>query len=115
MIPSRSFWDHSKAIAIRSMNLSDNEFEDCSKGIDVGKVCCNVEPCEIYDLEVVVGECTGDSSYLVTINFQVQNNDYFEVWTNGDYFGYYPLADLPLIINFPAGGLDLDELKVLYQ
>ncbi len=94
--------------------VKDNEFENCSKGIDVGKVCCNVEPCEIYDLEVTVGECTGDSTYLVTINFQVQNpgNNYFEVWTNGDYFGYFPLSNLPFTMNFPAGGFNIDELKV---
>ncbi|MCF8237141.1 MAG: T9SS type A sorting domain-containing protein, partial [Saprospiraceae bacterium] len=94
--------------------VKDNEFEFCSKGIDVGKVCCNVEPCEIYDLEVVVGECTGDSTYALTFNFQVQNpgNNYFEVWTNGDYFGNFPLADLPMTIDFPAGGFNIDELKV---
>ncbi|MEZ5032263.1 MAG: hypothetical protein R2787_12740 [Saprospiraceae bacterium] len=93
--------------------IKDNEFNDCQKAKDVGKVCCE-EPCEIYDLEVEIGDCLSDSSYAVTINFQVQNpgNDFFEVWTNGDHYGYFPLSDLPLTIEFPAGGYNIDEIKV---
>ncbi len=67
--------------------------------------CAGQGNCEIYDLVVETGDCNDDGTYHAWINFQVQNpgNNFFEVWANGQYLGYFPLSALPLHIeHFPA-------------
>lgn len=76
--------------------IKDNEFNDCQKAKDVGKVCCG-EDCHIYDLVVEKGDCTSDSTYSLTINFQHQNVNgaSFDLFANGQFFGYYNYNQLP--------------------
>ncbi|MBK7939727.1 MAG: T9SS type A sorting domain-containing protein [Lewinellaceae bacterium] len=72
-------------------------------------------PCEIWDLTVTTGDCTGDSTYVVKINFSVANppGNTFGVWANGVFFGDYNLNQLPLsITNFPWNGGANDVIKV---
>ena len=62
------------------------------------------QPCEIYDLTVMTGDCNPDSTYSITIDFEVANttNASFDLWGNGQYIGFYPLSALPLTIaHFP--------------
>ncbi len=65
-----------------------------------------VTPCTIFPLEVGVGDCTSDSTFLLELDFKVQNppSNEFEVFGNGVNLGTYNLNQLPLAIkNFPAG------------
>lgn len=76
---------------------------------------CPPSGCEIFDLTVQVGDCINDSTYKIKINFQVVNspNALFEVWSGtGQYLGFYPLTSLPLVLEFPASGQDVDAIKV---
>jgi hypothetical protein len=78
--------------------------------------CINTPPnCEIFDLTVATGACNGDSTYVATINFQVQGatNASFDLWANNQYIGFYPLTALPLTIQqFPYNGGANDVVKV---
>lgn len=89
----------------------------CCKTLEFPVPACilNNGNCEIYNLFVETGECHEDSTYTVVINFQVANptNDFFEVWGNGVYLGYYPLNALPLtLLHFPYNGGPNDVVKV---
>ena len=78
---------------------------------------CLNQTCEIYDLSVLTGDCTGDSTYVVKINFQVANPDgnTFGVWANGEFVGAFNLSQLPLVItNFPWDGGPYDVVKVCF-
>lgn len=78
--------------------------------------CVNNANCEIYDLQTWTGNCTSDSTYQLKIDFEVANpgNTLFEVWANnGQYLGFFPLANLPLTIqNFPTNGGVNDVVKI---
>jgi hypothetical protein len=87
--------------------FTENDFVDCNfDDID----------CEIDDLEVTVGDCNGDGTYSITINFEYENtnNEYFDVYVNDYIFiGNFQIADLPVTIdNFPVSGFDFDYLSV---
>jgi hypothetical protein len=89
----------------------------CCKIVEFPVPACilNNGNCEIYNLFMETGECHEDSTYTVVINFQVANptNDFFEVWGNGVYLGYYPLNALPLtLLHFPYNGGPNDVVKV---
>jgi hypothetical protein len=77
---------------------------------------CQSTPCEIFNLAVQAGDCLpGDSSYMLTIDFDVQNpgNQFFEVFTgSGQPLGTFPLSQLPITIPFPASGNPFDAVKV---
>jgi|GEM_PF-397579 len=78
---------------------------------------CLPQPCEIYDLTVETGDCTSDSTYHATINFQVDNppGNTFVLWINGELYDSYSLDSLPLNIDsFPWGGGPKDEIKVCF-
>ncbi|MEI6409227.1 MAG: T9SS type A sorting domain-containing protein [Bacteroidota bacterium] len=79
---------------------------------------CLGNPCAVNNLSVVTGDCTGDSTYHVVINFQAVNplSNTFTVWANGNLFGTYNLSQLPLTINnFPWNGGVNDVVKVCFM
>jgi hypothetical protein len=60
-------------------------------------------------------ECNNDGTYNFNLNFNYANinNDFFDIFTNGELFGYYAFADLPINLeNFPASGNAFDAIKV---
>jgi hypothetical protein len=74
-------------------------------------------PCDITNLVVHTGDCTSDSTYAVTFNFQVTNtqDSLFGVWANGQIVGIYLLDQLPVTIpNFPWDGGANDVLRVCF-
>ncbi len=95
-----------------------NDNPNCCKIKEFPVPACITNPpanCEIFDLTVTTGACNDDSTYVATINFQVQEptNALFEVWANNQYIGYYPLTALPLTIqHFPYNGGANDVVKV---
>jgi hypothetical protein len=98
--------------------------EVCLVGTNQQKCCTKVEykvpdcvkgNCEIYDLTVLTGECTGDSTYRIKISFKVANNktEKFQLWGNGKLIGTYELSQLPLTIDkFKWDGGNNDFIKV---
>ncbi len=77
--------------------------------------CASIDSCSLHGLTLQTGECTGDSTYLLHINFLTTGatSNYFRVYANGHLFGAYTLNQLPLAIpNFPWNGGNNDVIKV---
>ncbi|MCP4123792.1 MAG: hypothetical protein GY751_18745, partial [Bacteroidetes bacterium] len=93
-----------------------NDNPDCCAVTEYLPPNCEPEACNIFDLNVSVGECTSDSTYALTIDFEHVNagNDFFEVFIrDNELIGNYELADLPITINhFETSGNDFDYIKV---
>ena len=84
------------------------------KGISIGKKDCGTD-CEIYEVVVTKGDCTSDSTYVLTIDFDYKNvgGDKFNLKANGKYFGTYLYTQLPLTINnFPKSGQGVDWILI---
>ena len=67
--------------------------------LTTGALRSQIVTCDIFDLAVNIGDCTSDSTFKLSLDFQVANpsSDSFEVWTiNNQYLGAYALADLPV-------------------
>ncbi len=96
--------------------IIDQENPNCQNHTVIGPIDCNNGgACEIFDLQVDVGECTSSETYSVTINFEYVNpgNDFFEVFALNQNLGFFPLSSLPLTIDdFPASGNPHDALSV---
>jgi hypothetical protein len=72
-------------------------------------------PCIITGLTAIPGDCTGNTTYHLKVNFQVTNppSTNFQLFANGVLFGTYALAQLPLAIsNFPWDGGNADFITV---
>ena len=101
------------------LKICINDNQDCCTKVEFqAPDCCNaLTPCEITNLTVETGDCTSDSTYGAWVNFQVTNplGDQFSVWTNGDFYGTFPLDSLPLhIANFPWNGGANDVVKICF-
>ncbi len=83
---------------------TQNDFIDCSG-------------CSIYALDVFPGDCYGNGTYNLFIDFeyiQTTNYPYFDIYLrNNEYLGSIPLNDLPVVIlNFPLSGAQYDYIKI---
>ncbi|MCC7504622.1 MAG: hypothetical protein IT259_04960, partial [Saprospiraceae bacterium] len=78
--------------------------------------CVNGNDCLIHNIRVRTGQCNPDGTYRLRVNFDVQNavSDSFNITApNGQVFGPYAVADLPVFIKFfPGSGGPLDEIKI---
>jgi len=102
--------------AIDVIKICINDHPDCCRTIDFqGPDCGGGGNCEIFNLQLDPGNCTGDSSYQLHVNFQVFNppSNMFQVWANGQLLGAFNLNQLPLLIqNFPWNGGNFDGIKI---
>jgi len=96
-----------------------NDAEDCCAEIEWEAPDCDNDggDCTISNLEVEVGECNPAGTYVLTLDFDYENTgdqQFFDLYVrNGEFIGYYELADLPLTIeNFELSGYDDDYIKV---
>lgn len=93
-----------------------NDEPDCCQILEFMPPECE-EDCEIFDVVIETGDCTSDTTYVLELNFEVNNpgNDFFEVFVrNGELIDYYELSnDRPLRIeDFPISGNDYDYIKI---
>ncbi|MCO5230256.1 MAG: hypothetical protein M9958_03775 [Chitinophagales bacterium] len=116
-----------------SLPITIPDFKNSGKEYDLIEVCINDEPgccevieylspkckdekCAISNLIVDAGECTSDSTYSITLNFDTKHptQSSFDVFVrNNQHIGYYKLSDLPITIpNFEVSGKDYDFIKV---
>ena len=98
------------------IRINDHEYENCVKELEFAtQACGSGGDCSIFDISVVKGDCTSDSTYVLTINFNHQNpgSDKFDLKVNGKFFGTYLYSQLPLTINnFPKSGGNVDWIKI---
>ncbi|MEM8908204.1 MAG: T9SS type A sorting domain-containing protein, partial [Bacteroidota bacterium] len=61
---------------------------------------CSPATCSITNLVVDPLDCNDDGTYDFFLNFEALNpgNQFFDLFLNGNFIGFYPLADLPLTI-----------------
>ncbi len=92
---------------------------DCCANIQFAVPPCPPPPCHIRNLRVETGACTSDSTYKITLNFSAPSTtpitviDSFDVYTaGGQYLGRYALSSLPLSLEFPWSGNNVDGLVV---
>ena len=97
------------------IKVCDHEEENCCKEKEFETQSCGSGDCSLYDLTVIIFDCTSDSTYKVKVNFKhkfTQGNG-FDLYANGKFFGYYLYSQLPITINnFPASGNVKDVIKV---
>jgi hypothetical protein len=102
------------------LRICVNDNPDCCTVVEFqAPNCCGGTggPCEIEDLTVETGDCTGNDTYEVWVNFDVTNplSDEFGVWANGEFLGNFPLDSLPLHIpDFPWNGGQNDVVKICF-
>ncbi len=93
-----------------------NDNPDCCEEIEWEAPNCVINTCDIFNLEVIVGDCNPDTTYSLTINFDYENpgNDFFDVFVrDNEFIGFYSLSELPVTIeNFELSGFDFDFVKV---
>lgn len=87
--------------------VRDNEIESCNAFKNLGTKCCTDE-CNINFINVEAGNCDG---MLYQLSFDLEHTagigDGFDLFTNGQFFGYYLYDDLPLNIpNFPSSTVE---------
>ncbi len=77
-------------------------------------ICFVTEPpCSITDLEAGFLEVV-DDGLLYVVNFEAGNTgqDYFDLYLDGEFLGYFPVSDLPLEVVLPCGDLPEGEVTV---
>lgn len=92
----------------------DSENDDCTAFTGLDPIDCNSD-CEIGDIEISEIDCNSDGTYnfILDFNYANVNNDFFDVFANGEFFGFFAFADLPLQIeNFPASGNAFDGITI---
>ena len=93
----------------------DSENSDCTAETGLDPIDCGGSDCEIWDVAVSDIDCNSDGTYNLNLNFNYANvnNEFFDVFANGVFFGFYAFADLPLTIeNFPMSGNDNDVITI---
>ncbi len=82
----------------------------------IGSSCGNQDACEVGELNVGVGGCTSDSTYVLELDFDVDNpdNEFFDLFVrNGVLFDFFRFDELPLRLeNFELSGADYDFIRV---
>jgi hypothetical protein len=79
--------------------------------------CMLPDACEISGLHVETGDCTSNTTYEVTVSFDVTNppHETFTLYANGAVFGTFNIDQLPLHIEeFPYNGGPNDVIKVCF-
>jgi len=114
-------------VLIQEFPISGNDYDfievcigensDCCAVLEFMSPNCSEGECEIFDVDVLVGECTSDSTYNLVIDFEVNNpgNEFYEVFIrNNVNLGYYELVgERPLEFpNFEMSGNDYDFIKI---
>ncbi|HND89915.1 MAG TPA: hypothetical protein PK971_16400, partial [Saprospiraceae bacterium] len=76
--------------------------------------CLPFGPCHVTDIQIKAGPCRADGSFQAVINFQATNpgNGTFTVFGNGQNLGTFPVAVVPVVVNFPSNGAALDVVKI---
>ena len=98
-----------------TISVCADDHPDCCKEFKIKIPDCT-PVCSVSQIVADPGECTGNNTYNLHLNFSYENagNEFFNVFGREDkLIGYYKLDNLPVTIeNFEASGNDYDFIKV---
>lgn len=103
-----------------TLRICINDNPNCCTKVTIDvPPCTPPAPCVIRNMRVETGACTSDSTYKLVLNFAAPLTtpgtavDSFDVYAaNGQYLGRYAIKDLPLALEFPWNGRNVDAIKV---
>lgn len=92
-------------------------FAECDGYTQANVVPCNNGgDCDIFNLDIEVGNCGEGDTFSLTLDFDYNNpdNQFFEVFARDSvYVGIYPLSQLPITIaNFPDAETEFDYIRI---
>ena len=100
---------------IYEFQVQDLEFNDCSSNYEFEEeICCEIA-CSFSDIEIELGECTGNGTYGITLNFDYtgNTNEFFDVFSSGQLLGTFAYADLPVTLNnIPERQVEFDIIQI---
>ena len=88
--------------------VTDVNNNDCSAFVEHDPACCEDEPdCSLFELLLETTECLDDNTFDLTIDVEVDGstNDFFDLFIEEEFIGFYEFAELPLVIE----GLAYDD------
>ncbi|MDQ3015246.1 MAG: T9SS type A sorting domain-containing protein [Bacteroidota bacterium] len=94
--------------------VADSQDEFCFAALEIGTLGCD-DICDIFELTAEPGACTGNNTYIVEVDFGFENvsGNSFDLFANGEFYGFYLYADLPLtLLEFPGSGEGHDTIHV---
>lgn len=94
--------------------ITDANDEFCFAATEIGSINCN-EICELSNLTVTTGDCSGSDTYVAQIDFDFQgvSGIGFDLSINGEFYHFYSYDELPLTIeDFPSNGSGHDLVTV---
>ena len=95
------------------LRVIDSQNNDCMRAGEF-EVDCDPNECEIGELSFENIECSSDSTYFVTLNFDfAQTSDSFFLETRNLELGTFAYDDLPLRIEVPISGSADELLRVI--
>ncbi len=97
------------------ITICDNDNPECCASFEFLGPDCTETECEIWDIVVEPGECTGNGTYSIWLNFNYQGNtnEFFDVYSDGNLVGFYSYADLPITIQeFPEREAEFDIITI---
>ncbi|MEO1626090.1 MAG: T9SS type A sorting domain-containing protein, partial [Bacteroidota bacterium] len=95
--------------------VTDKDNPDCVTGIELGPVDCDtIVECQISNFVLTAGDCLTDSSYNLTVDFDVVNpgSRTFTLTSNGQDIGSFPIDELPLTVEYFGGQDSLDIIAL---
>lgn len=98
------------------VEVTDVTNASCSNETEIDPVTCEINTsCNISDLTINTGECTGEDQYSATINFNriTSASSNFVVTIDNEVIGAYAYSSLPLTINnLQSNGIENKTLFV---
>ena len=94
------------------LTVCDNDNSECCGVIEFEAPLCDAE-CLIFDVVVDEVQCADDGTYSMYILFETQGveNDFVDVWLNGEYLGFYP-ADTVIFVEGLEGNGSEAEVQI---
>ncbi|MDF1694828.1 MAG: T9SS type A sorting domain-containing protein [Saprospiraceae bacterium] len=91
----------------------DSENDDCASDVGIGEVCCEDEPCDLFDLVIETSECDG-GVFMVTFDFEYTGttNNFFDWEIPGYSSGFAEFSDLPLTLTIQNTNALVYELLI---
>ena len=94
------------------ISVCDNDNTECCGAIEYEAPLCDVE-CEIFDVILDGVQCQDDGTYSMFIVFETQGlqNEFVDVWLNGEFLGFFP-ADSAIFVEGIEGDGGEAELEI---